>query len=64
MPFHHLLISRRLVAHDVLVNPDGRDTIEAALGLDQDALAFGQGGVVGGVPRNPETLGDRPRSGG
>ncbi len=55
---------QRVVAHNMLIDPDGRDTIEAGLGLDQDALAFGQGGVVGGVPRNPETLGDRLRSGG
>lgn len=39
----------------MLVNPDHTHTIEASRIRDQDALSFGQHGVVGGVPRDVET---------
>jgi len=34
------------------------DAVEPLVVIDEDPLAFGQNGVVGGVPRDPETLSD------
>jgi hypothetical protein len=42
----------------VLVHAGRGDAVESGRIVDQDALALGQHGVVRGVPRNPETLGD------
>jgi len=46
------------VAPDVLVDPDDLDPFEAAGVGDQNSLALGEDGVVGGVPGHPQTLGD------
>lgn len=51
----HVLRAAAGVAPAVLVNPDHTHTIEASRIRDQDALSFGQHGVVGGVPRDVET---------
>jgi len=49
---------QRLVAHDVLVDPDHGDAVEPADLVDKDTLALGQDRVVGGVPRHFEAFGD------
>ncbi len=52
-------LSPRLVwRHNVLVDADGGDAVEPGGVVDRDALAFGQDGVVGGVPGDPEPFGD------
>jgi hypothetical protein len=42
----------------VLVDTDDQHVVEPGRVVDQDALALGQNGVVGGVPRDPETFGN------
>jgi len=42
----------------VLVDSDGLDTVEPLEVLNQDPLALRQHRVVGGVPRDRETLSD------
>lgn len=42
----------------MFVNTDDRDAVEPGLVADQDPLAFGQDGVVRGVPGNPKPFGD------
>jgi hypothetical protein len=42
----------------MLVHADRGDAVEPGGVLDQDPLALGQDRVVGGVPRDPESLGD------
>jgi len=46
------------MAPHVLIDPDHGDAVEAARVVDQDVLALGQDGVVGGVPRDPESFGN------
>ena len=53
-----VLVAAAGVSPHVLVDPDDLHAVEPAGVVDQDALAFGQDGVVGGVPGDPETLGD------
>jgi len=45
------------VTPHVLVDPDDEHVVEAVLVIDQHPLALGQHSVVGGVPRDPESLG-------
>ena len=52
------LSPRRVVPPDVLVDADHPHPVEAGGVVDQDPPAFGQDGVVGGVPRDPESLSD------
>jgi hypothetical protein len=42
----------------VLVDADRGDAVEPVWVVDEEALALGQNGIVGGVPRHAETLGD------
>ena len=46
------------MAHDVFVDADDSDVVEPGRVVDQGPLAFGQDGVVGGVPGDPESFGD------
>ena len=46
------------MAPHVLIHPDRGDTVVAVRFIDQHASAFGQDGVVGGGPGDPEALGD------
>ena len=46
------------VAPDVLVDADHGHPVEPAGVIDEDPLALGQHGVVGGVPRHRETFSD------
>lgn len=46
------------MAPHVLAHPDRGDTLEPTRLVDQDPLTLGQDSVVGGVPSDPETLGD------
>src|SRR4051794_17604416 len=41
----------------MLINADDPDAVEPGRVVDQDALAFGQHGVVGGAPRHSERFG-------
>jgi hypothetical protein len=52
------LVARAGVPPDVLVDADHADAVEPAGVFDQGPTAFGQYGVVGGVPRDPEAFGD------
>jgi len=45
------------VSPDVLVDADHPDAVEPVGVVDEDTASFGQDGVVGGVPRDPETFG-------
>ena len=56
-----VLVAASGVAPHVLVDPDDLDPVEAVLVVDENPLALGQDRVVGGVPRNPESLGDPGR---
>ena len=42
----------------MFVHPDNSDAVEPGRVSDQDPFPLGQDGVVGGVPRDPERLGD------
>src|SRR3954453_10698368 len=53
-----VLVAAVGVSPHVLGDPDDRHAVEPAGVVDQEALAFGQDGVVGGVPGTPEALGD------
>ena len=53
-----VLVAAPGVPPDVLIHPDDGDAVEAVRVVDQRALAFGEDGVVGGVPRHPEPVGD------
>ena len=53
-----VLVTEARVAPHVLVDPDHGDTVEPVGIIDQDPHALGQDSVVGGVPGDPETLGD------
>ena len=53
-----VLVTAPGVAPHVLVHANDPDTVEAVRVVDQDPLAFGQYGVVGGVPGDAETGGD------
>ncbi len=46
------------VAPHVLVDPDRSDAVEPVDVVDQNASAFGEDRVIGGVPRDPEPFGD------
>src|SRR5260221_12919923 len=49
-------LSPRLVWRHVFVDPDRGDPVEPGGVIDQGPLALGKDGVVGGVPRDAETL--------
>jgi len=51
-----VLVAAAGVPPDVLVDADHPHPVEAGGVVDQDPPAFGQDGVVGGVPRDPESL--------
>ena len=53
-----VLVAAAGVSPDVLVDPDHGHAVEPAGVIDQHAFALGKDRVVGGVPRDPETLGD------
>ena len=53
-----VLVAAPGVPPDVLIHADHGDAVEAVRVVDQGALAFGEDGVVGGVPRHPEPVGD------
>jgi hypothetical protein len=53
-----VLVAAAGVPPHVLVDPDHPHALEPAGVVDQDAFAFGQDRVVGGVPRDPEAFGD------
>ena len=53
-----VLVAAPGVSPHVLVHADRGDPVEPGGVVDQDALAFGQDRVVGGVPGDPEALGD------
>jgi len=46
------------VTPHVLVDPEDPDAVEPGRVVDQDPPALGEDGVVGGVPRDPESLGN------
>jgi hypothetical protein len=46
------------VPPDVLIYTDDQHVVEPCRVVDQDPLALGEDGVVGGVPRDPEPFGD------
>ena len=46
------------MAPDVLIHADHAHAVEPVRVVDQHPLALGQDRVVGGVPRDPESLGD------
>ena len=46
------------MAPHVLIDADHRDTVEPGRVIDQGTLPLGQDGIVGGVPRYAEALGD------
>ena len=52
------LSPRRVCRQHVLVDADHLHAVEPVRVVDQDPLALGQDRVVGGVPRDPEPLGD------
>ncbi len=51
-------LNRLIPAPDVLIGADGLDVVEAGRVVKQDAFTFGQDGVVGGVPRHRQCLGE------
>jgi len=53
-----VLVASPGVPPDVLVDADHLDAVEPLGVIDQGALALGEDGVVGGVPRHREGLGD------
>ena len=46
------------VAPHVLIDPEDAHALQAGEVVDQDPLAFGQDGVVGGVPCHGQVLSD------
>jgi hypothetical protein len=53
-----VLVTTPGVSPHVLIDPYDGHAVEAMFVVDHDALAFGQDGVVGGVPGDPEPFGD------
>ena len=53
-----VLVAAVGVPPDVLVDANDSDTVEPVRVVDQGSLAFGEDGVVGGVPRHREPVGD------
>ena len=53
-----VLVPTAGVPPDMLVNPEDLHAVEAGRVIDQDPAPFGQDRGVGGVPRDPEPLGD------
>jgi len=53
-----VLVALTGVPPDELVDADDPHPVQALRVADQDPAAFGQDSVVGGVPRDPKTLGD------
>lgn len=53
-----VLVAATGMAPDVFVGPDHPHAVEPAGIIDQHALALGKDRVVGGVPCDPEALGD------
>jgi hypothetical protein len=53
-----VLVAPAGVAPHVLIDPDDLHAGEPARVVDEDPLALGEDGVVGGVPGDPEALGD------
>ena len=54
----HVLVAGAGVAPGVLVDADDLNAVEPARVVDEDPLALGQHGVIGGVPRHRQTLSD------
>ncbi len=54
----HVLVPASLVALHVLIDPEDPDAVEPGLVADEDPLAFGQDGLVGGVPCDTESFSD------
>src|SRR5699024_8116727 len=54
----HVLVPAAGVAPHVLIDPDDLHVVESVLVIDEDPLALGEHGVVGGVPRDAESLGN------
>ncbi len=54
----HVLVAPASVAPHVLIDPDDPDALEAGRVGDQHPFAFGQHGVVRGVPCHAERVGD------
>lgn len=57
-PIESALVPAAGVPPHVLIDADDSDVVVAVGIVDQDAAALGQDGLVGGVPRHPEPLGD------
>ena len=53
-----VLVAPAGVAPHVLIDPDDLHPLEPAGVVDEDPLALGEDGVVGGVPGDPQALGD------
>lgn len=53
-----VLVATSRLSPDVLIHADDPDSVEAVLVVDEDPLAFGQDGVIGGVPGDREPFGD------
>jgi hypothetical protein len=53
-----VLVAEAGVSPHVLVEPHGGDAVEPVRIVDQHPLALGEHGVVGGVPRHRQRLGD------
>ena len=53
-----VLVAAPGVPPDVLIDADDGDAVEPVWVVDQSSLAFGEDGVVGGVPRDSEPVGD------
>ena len=53
-----VLVTAAGVPPDVLIDAYHGDAVEPVRVVDQGALAFGEDGVVRGVPRDPEPVGD------
>ena len=53
-----VLVAAPGVPPDVLIDAENLDAVEPVRIVDQDPLALGQDGVVGGVPGDPESFSD------
>jgi hypothetical protein len=53
-----VLVAAACVAPHVFIDPDHPHPVEPVRILDQDALAFAQHRVIGGIPRHREAIGD------
>ncbi len=53
-----VLVAAPGVAPDVFIDADHGDAVEPGRIVDQGALAFGEDGIVGGVPGDSEPVGD------